>query len=45
MYALMAAILLGVARFYAFDGNAEAQPPDREYMPQPVLSGRVASVR
>jgi hypothetical protein len=31
MHALMAAILLGMAWFYALDGNAEAQPPDREF--------------
>jgi hypothetical protein len=27
MHALMTAILLGMAWFYALDGNAEAQPP------------------
>jgi hypothetical protein len=31
MHALMASILLGVARFDALDGNAEAQPPDSEF--------------
>jgi hypothetical protein len=31
MHALMTAILLGMAWFYALDGNAEAQPPDGEF--------------
>src|SRR5215470_10122502 len=30
MHALMAAILLGMARADALDGDTEAQPPDRE---------------
>ena len=30
MHALMAAILLGMARFDPFHADAQAQPPDRE---------------
>ena len=31
VHALMAAILLGMARFDVLDGNAQAQPPDGEF--------------
>jgi hypothetical protein len=31
MHALMAAILLGMAWFYALYRDAEPQPPDREF--------------
>ena len=31
MHALVAAVLLGMARLDALDGNAEAQPPDGEF--------------
>ena len=42
VHALMPAILLGVAWLDAFDGNAEPQPPDREFreIVEPIGTGK-----